>query len=108
MTIFSKRGCLECGKQFSPRQSTALFCGDRCRKDFHHRRRARGAEMFDILMHGLHGGGKLDDALGQCKRLADAYRAADDAKRHGRQSWQPIQQAIMNLPLAYGSQGDRR
>lgn len=99
------RICLECGATFEPRQNSALFCSNVCRTHFHHRRRARGAELYDFIMAQTVRGAEYHGVI---VRLVEAYRAADNSRRAGRQSWQPTQYALMNIPAAYGQSGDRR
>lgn len=93
------KACRECGKGFSGKRPSALFCGGPCRQAFNRRRRDRGAELYDFVMV------KDTDTI---KGLVDAYKTADKALREGRPSWQPTRVAIMNIPAAYGSIGDKR
>jgi len=94
-----KPNCAECGHPFETTRREARFCSNECRQDFNRRRRDRGAELYDFYMAG---------ELDTCKRLADAYRAGDQAKRAGRPSWQPQSLAIFGIPAAYGRDGDKR
>lgn len=39
--------CPECGEPFWKTRADKIFCGDRCKRDWHRRREARGAELYD-------------------------------------------------------------
>jgi len=95
----SPRTCPECGHSVSDKRVTALFCSDHCRQAFNRRRRDRGAELYDFVMAG-------DDAI--VKNLRAAYKTADENLREGRRSWQERDAAVLNIPAAFGKEGDKR
>ena len=102
------RVCQECG---AARADTAKgkFCSSSCRADFNNRRKARGAELYDLFME--HRFNRTDpNSKGlwsmMCSR-ASVMRDADKLSRGGRKSWDP--KAIERLPLAHANMaGDRR
>lgn len=91
--------CRECGKPFIPSRRPALHCSEGCRTTFNRRRRERGAELYDFVMAGR---------TEVVEMLLGAYKSADMAKRGGRPSYQPIEQAILAIPVAMNLQGDNR
>jgi predicted nucleic acid-binding Zn ribbon protein len=93
------KACPECGSPVSDKRATALFCSNPCRQAFNRRRRDRGAELYDFVMAG-------DDAT--VKSLRAAYKNADASARGGRRSWQDRDTALLNIPAAYGTDGDKR
>lgn len=103
--------CRECGKGFTSRQYTAMFCCAPCRATFNKRRRDRGAELYDVYMaayrEGVHPTDR-DAALAAEQKIVNAYIAADKEKRHGRPSWQPWRYAKLRIPMVYGTSGDKR
>jgi len=44
------RQCNECGSTFTPKRSSARFCGSACRKAYNNRRMTRGAVLYDAFM----------------------------------------------------------
>jgi hypothetical protein len=98
--------CRECGK---PTRRGATFCsGPICRTEWHKRRRARGAELYDILMAWRFERESGNDDMALLARLASAYRQSDVNLRKGRKSWDR-DEAVARLPLAYSpSAGDGR
>jgi hypothetical protein len=107
--------CRECGKATV---NGAAFCrGHVCRTAWHNRRKARGAEVLDLLQEhaSLPRSGKAGEAvakrrgelLSQIGRVLSAYRAADVAMRDGLPSWN-ADEALARIPLAYGRTGDGR
>lgn len=81
-----RRSCLECGASHGLAQD---FCATACRMAFNNRRKARGAELYDLVMawrfqRNLATGLKVLRAI--C-RLASDFRAEDRAERAGRLSW---------------------
>lgn len=100
--------CRECGKSFSARRVTALFCSAPCRTSFNQRRRDRGAEFYDFMMAAYNAGIVDLQPAPWMRRLIEAYVAADTVKRAGRPSYQPSHLARMRLPSVFGEQGDDR
>jgi len=41
--------CIECAVEFTPKKSSAHFCGTPCRKAFNNRRMTRGAIIYDLF-----------------------------------------------------------
>lgn len=97
-------GCRECGKPFTPRQPSALFCSTVCRGSFNRRRRDRGTEIYDFVMAASVG----VDCNDTINALLNSYKTADKAIRDGRPSYQPIDQAVTRIPLAFSDLGDKR
>lgn len=77
--------CLECGE---PR-GAGDFCADACRAAFNNRRKARGAELYDLFMvlRFDRKRAKLLRVFQALCRLASNWRAEDQARRAGRRSW---------------------
>lgn len=102
--------CQECGANFASEQRTARFCCTPCRQSFNNRRMQRGAELYDLLMaHNYER--KTSRPLqvwSLIYRLVSAYRDADVAKRRGRRSWRPAEDAIADIPFAFSTEGDKR
>lgn len=98
---FRDKPCRECGKVFSPRHRTALFCCVAHKQAFNNRRRERGAELYDFVMaEGWR------SPIGA--RLIEAYKKADAIKRNGRPSFQDMETAIQRIPIVFGNSGDGR
>lgn len=89
--------CLECGVE---NQSKGDFCTTRCRTDFNNRRKARGAELYDLYM--AHRFERADaQALGvfqAINRLASVYRREDNNQRAGRRSWRKPRAVLEERP----------
>lgn len=88
--------CLECGE---PR-GNGDFCSSACRHSFNNRRKARGAEIYDLYMalrfeRPL---AKLLGVLQAISRLASNYRAEDLAQRAGRKSWRNPRTVLEERP----------
>lgn len=90
------RACLECGgprvvgrRAGGKERHDDEFCCKPCRDAFGNRRKARGAELYDLFM--VHRWDrKLAVALRilqAMNRLASNWRAEDKARRAGRRSW---------------------
>lgn len=102
--------CLECGEGFTSVTEAAEFCCSRCRDAWNNRRKARGAEIYDLFMalRFERGPAKLAQVWTLLCAVASAYRDADKTKRGGRRSWRKLRAAIADIPMAYGSAGDGR
>ena len=87
--------CAECGAP----TAKPKHCSTPCRIAWTRRRRERGAELYDFAMGG--------DWM-TVQKLLKAYQDADHVLRDGRASYQRPEVARVNLPIAYGPQGDRR
>ena len=88
------RTCLECGNK--PAGRGGEFCSAGCRTAFNNRRKARGAELYDLFMvlrfdRSLAATLKVFQAL--C-RMASNYRAEDQRERAGRRSWRRPQDVL--------------
>lgn len=98
-TVSSLRvhACLECG---APRSRTADFCSKSCRSDFNNRRKARGAELYDLYMaHRFQRSVALDLGVFQAiNRLASNFREEDRAERDGRRSWRKPEAVLGERP----------
>ncbi len=100
--------CLDCGAAFVAQRSTASFCSIACRSAFNNRRKARGAELYDLFMMLRYERGiaKYRHLWTIACNLARAYRDSDNALRSGRSSWDST--AVDRLALSYGARGDNR
>lgn len=78
--------CLECGTETKAKGD---FCSTSCRTDFNNRRKARGAELYDLYMaHRFERDRAQKLRVFQAiNRLASNYRKEDNARRSGRKSW---------------------
>lgn len=78
--------CLECGTDTSAKGD---FCSTACRTDFNNRRKARGAELYDLYMaHRFERDRAQKLRVFQAiNRLASNYRKEDRNRREGRKSW---------------------
>lgn len=80
--------CLECGGE-RPKGAGGDFCATACRTAFNNRRKARGAELYDLFM--VHRWDRKRAVvlriLQAMNRLASNWRAEDKARRAGRRSW---------------------
>ena len=103
--------CRECGKELTleQRHKGACFCCAPHRKTWNNRRMIRGAELYDLFMANRYEREWADgkNLLTLMSNQARAYRDADNALRDGRKSWN-AQETLARIPLAYGTQGDRR
>jgi len=103
-----KKTCKECGVAFTTQRTTAAFCSDAHRNAFNHRRRDRGAELYDLIMgsdaHRL----LCEEGPEPLRRVLTAYHEADTTLRGGRASWQDYNKAVLDIPMVYGKEGDKR
>lgn len=85
--------CRECGGEFYARgtvRRTPEFCGSGCKSEWHNRRRARGAMLYDLVMASRYerhrnGGGR--PPLVVIAQLAAQFHELDQLERSGRRSW---------------------
>lgn len=100
--------CRECGKGFTSARRDALFCSSTCRKAFNNRRMIRGAELYDLWMANSYERDLRPLGLfAIMSNLARAYRDSDKQLRNGRPSWN-VKETLARLPVAFGSEGDKR
>lgn len=87
-------GCLECGTEFSGKGE---FCSNACRHAFNNRRKARGAELYDLYMaHRFERKEAQEQRVFQAiNRLASNWRQEDLARRAGRRSWRRIADVLV-------------
>lgn len=90
--------CLECG---SETRSKGDFCSASCRHDFNNRRKARGAEIYDLYMaHRFDRATAADLGVFQAiNRLASNFREEDKARRSGRRSWRSPRAVLEERPF---------
>lgn len=69
--------CSECGEEFRPKRSTALFCRNTCRDNFHRLMRARGDLLAILHVAAAETRGRYRDSTD--KELAAYARAQADA-----------------------------
>jgi hypothetical protein len=83
------RRCRECGERFQSKRAGTEFCQPSCRRNFHNRQQVRGAQFFSLVMalRFDRDAAKASGAWRLLCRLAAAAKAADDAERAGRRSW---------------------
>lgn len=103
--------CRECGAELAPLglRPNASFCCTAHRKEWNNRRAVRGAELYDLLMANRY---ERDVAKQRgvwtiATNLTRAYRDSDVALRQGRKSWD-LNEALDRMPIAYGTDGDKR
>lgn len=101
--------CRECGKSLADKRQGAVFCSPEHRKTWNNRRMVRGAELYDLFM-ALRYDRKAANEVGAWSvmtNLSRAMRDSDNLMRDGRQSWN-LRETMERLPMAYGSEGDKR
>jgi len=88
--------CLECGGECGKGE----FCGSACRTAFNNRRKARGAELYDLFMVHRFDRTKAQQlrVLQAMNRLASNYRKEDHAKRASRRSWRRPEDVLETRP----------
>jgi hypothetical protein len=101
--------CRECGCPINSGRTGVYFCSPEHRKTWNNRRAVRGAELYDLFMAN-----RFERQLATDKHmwsimtnLASAYRDADKALRSGRRSWD-AKETLARLPMAFGTDGDKR
>lgn len=89
--------CLECG---ADHRSKGDFCTTACRVEFNNRRKARGAELYDLYMaHRFQRGHAQKLGVFQAiNRLASTYREEDKQRRSGRRSWRRATAVLEERP----------
>jgi hypothetical protein len=89
----SLKPCAECGNGHPAKGD---FCATACKDAFNNRRKARGAEMYDLYMaHRFER--PLATSLGvfqAINRLASNWRSEDHELRASRKSWRPVRQVM--------------
>jgi hypothetical protein len=98
---YRARCCNECGTDYSPRRADEFYCSTPCRKAFDNRAMTRGRDLYHLFMamryeRGLAKGRGL---WAIACRLAQEWRAEDDAERGGRKSWQSVTKSLDRLPV---------
>ena len=91
------RACLECGGR---NDTKGEFCSTSCRSKFNNRRKARGAEIYDLYVaHRFDRANAASLGVFQAiNRLASNYRQEDQARRDGRRSWRRPQEVLQERP----------
>jgi hypothetical protein len=104
--------CLDCGGPRSANSQSSKtrrgeFCSIACRDAFNNRRKARGAELYDLYM--AH---RFDRANAQAlgvlqamNRMASNWREEDKARRDGRRSWRQTRDVLDERPYLRGIRG---
>lgn len=92
------RACLECGADHICKGE---FCSTACRHDFNNRRKARGAELYDLYMaHRFERDRSKQLGVFQAiNRLASIYRQEDLHRRSGRKSWRSPRAVLEDRPF---------
>lgn len=105
----AKRICRECGCDIGHLKKGAVFCSPSHRKAFNNRRMIRGAELYDIVMAIRYERewASQRNLMTVMSNLARAFRDSDKTLREGRQSWD-AKETVARLPLAFGTEGDKR
>lgn len=100
-TKYRPRCCNECGGEYAPRRADEFFCSTPCRKAFDNRRMTRGRDLYDLFMALRYERGlaKVSGLWAIACRMAQEWRAEDEAKRGGRKSWLPVKRALDRLPV---------
>lgn len=97
MASLRVHACLECGAGTTAKGD---FCSVACRTGFNNRRKARGAEMYDLYMAHRFDRDNAQ-ALGvfqAINRLASDFRQEDKARRAGRRSWRNPRDVLAERP----------
>lgn len=91
------RACLECGEDHRLKGD---FCTTACRNAFNNRRKARGAELYDLYMaHRFDRTRAQELRLFQAiNRLASNWRREDHAERVSRRSWRRPEDVLDTRP----------
>ena len=89
--------CLECGAET---RSKGEFCSALCRTAFNNRRKARGAELYDLYMALRFDRATATDlgVFQAINRLASVYRQQDRQERSGRRSWRGPRAVLEERP----------
>lgn len=88
--------CLECGKEFRPRQHNAQFCAGPCRTVFNNRRAMRGVMLYDLTVAAATYPGRADELNELRDQVLEAWREHDAAKGRRRTTktlWEILQGA---------------
>lgn len=101
--------CRECGAPLEGKRQGAVFCSTEHRKAWNNRRMVRGAELYDLFMALRYDrkAAHKDGAWSVMTNLARAMHDSDVVLRDGRQSWN-LKETLERLPMAFGSEGDKR
>lgn len=88
--------CLECGSV----TAKGDFCAPPCRIAFNNRRKARGAELYDLYMaHRFDRVNAQNLGVFQAiNRLASNFRKEDAARRNSRRSWRQPRTVLDERP----------
>lgn len=93
--------CRDCGGPLAAQSRIgAGFCSEACRHRFNNRRKARGAELYDLFMTLRYQRGvaaKLGVWTAIC-RLAQQWREEDERERDGRRSWRGAATVLSERP----------
>ena len=89
--------CLECGE---PVPGKGDFCSAACRHGFNNRRKARGAELYDLYMAHRFERKEAQElrVLQAMNRLASNWRRQDREQRGARRSWRRTQDVLDTRP----------
>lgn len=83
--------CLECNAPVGPtRRNDKSFCSAACKDRFNNRRKARGAELYDLFMNIRFNRAAASEAGAwalMCRMASNWKQGDDDA---GRKSFQPL------------------
>ena len=92
--------CLECGAPFGRSSHPGAFCAPRCREAWNNRRKARGAELYDLFMamRFERGRARLLSLYTALCRAASLFRDQDVAERAGRRSWGDPAEVLARRP----------
>ena len=98
---YQSRCCNECGEPYRPGRADQFFCATSCRMAFENRRMIRGKEIYDLfmIMRYERGIARVRGIWAIACRLAQQWKAEDDAERGGRRSWTPSARAIERYPV---------
>jgi predicted nucleic acid-binding Zn ribbon protein len=98
---YQSRHCNECGAAYQPGRMDQFFCANACRMTFENRRMIRGKEIYDLfmIMRYERGIARVRGIWAIACRLAQQWKAEDDALRGGRRSWTPSGRALERYPV---------
>lgn len=81
------RHCKECGKPFTAKVRSAVFCSGPCRRTHGNRRAMRGAELYDLVMEWRFARNVAQERKTYSLLCTLAGRFNDADKARGRRSW---------------------
>jgi len=100
-----KLTCRECGCEFEAKKPYAEFCGLKCTNDYNGRRMRRGMLLYDFFMQMRYRRAKATGLWSAMCRLAEEWRAEDEAKATGFKSWKDPTEHLNRRPYLRAKRG---